>query len=99
MIIVSKPSKPFELTSKLTPRRHVVIKSYSQEIKALYEKVKESAQEDIPAPGSWTVDSTIDYVRKVVNKVIKLQLSDDSDFFLEGCDRSVSSKFRSYSFS
>lgn len=89
MIIVSKPSKPFELTSKMTPRRHVVIKTYTEEIEALYETVKNSAQEDIPAPEYWTAESTKEFVKKVVTKVMELELADDSDFFLEGCDRYV----------
>lgn len=87
MILVSKPSKPFELTSKMTARRHVVIKAYAEEIKALYETIKNSSQDDIPAPVSWNVEFTKEFVKKVVEKVMKLQLADDVDFFLEGCDR------------
>lgn len=71
----------------MTARRHVVIRAYADEIEALYETIKNSTQEDIPAPDSWNSESTKDFVRKVVEKVMKLQLADTVDFFLEGCDR------------
>nr|WGM49229.1 carboxylic acid reductase [Boreostereum vibrans] len=85
-ILVSKPSKPFELTSKMTARRHVVIKAYAEEIETLYETIKNSSQEDIPPRDSWSAESTKKFIRKVVERVMQLELDDNSDFFLEGCD-------------
>ena len=89
MIIVADPAKPFEYTPKGTPRRHVVIKAYDAEIKALYEAIADSSQTDIPAPETWTEDATLVFVRTVVEKVMKRQLAKDDDIFQEGCDRCV----------
>lgn len=89
MIIVADPAKPFEYTPKGTPRRHVVIKAYDAEIKALYEAIADSSQTDIPAPETWTEDATLVFVRTVVEKVMKRQLANDDDIFQEGCDRCV----------
>lgn len=86
MIIVSSPSKPFELTSKGTPRRHTVIKNYEQEIQALYDAVKVSPQTDIPAPHKWDRSSVQDFTREVVQEVMDMDLPDDTDFFGQGCD-------------
>lgn len=77
----------------MTARRHVVIKTYAEEIEALYETIKNSSQEDIPPPDSWSDESTKNFVRKVVERVMQLELADNSDFFLEGCDRCVYANF------
>lgn len=87
MIIVSSPSKPFEFTSKGTPRRHYIINKYEPEIKALYETIKESSQTDIPVPEDWDERSVQDFVREVVQKIMDMDLPDDIDFFQQGCDR------------
>lgn len=86
MIIVSSPSKPFELTSKGTPRRHAIINNYDPEIQALYAAVRDSSQADIPAPQKWDESSVQDFIREVVHKVMEINLSDDTDFFQQGCD-------------
>lgn len=86
MIVVSSPSKPFELTSKGTPRRHIIIKNYEPEIQALYDAVKDSSQTDIPAPPEWDRRSVQNFTREVVQKVMDMDLPDDADFFQQGCD-------------
>lgn len=87
MIIVSRPSKPFEFNSKGGPRRHAIISKYDPEIQALYAAVQESSQADIAAPGEWTEESVVQFVRRVVTKVMGLELEDDMDLFQQGCDR------------
>lgn len=90
MIIVASPSKPFEYTSKGTPRRHFMTARYDQEIQALYDTVRESAQIDSPIPEVWTEESVFQFVGEVVRKVMKRDVPADADFFQQGCDRSVS---------
>ena len=88
MIMVTKPHKPLEYTAKGTPRRQVCIRSYEPEIDALYKRVEESSQVDVPAPRNWAPDATLDYVRELVRKVMKIpKLADDDDLFQQGCDR------------
>lgn len=87
MIIFSKSSKPFELNSKDGPRRHAVITQYEPEIQALYAAVKDASQTDVSAPDDWTEESVSQFVRRIVRKVMDLELEDDMDLFQQGCDR------------
>lgn len=89
MIIVASPSKPFEYTSKGTPRRHFMTARYDQEIQALYDTVRESAQIDISVPEDWTEEFVLQFVGEVVRKVMKRDVPADADIFQQGCDRSV----------
>lgn len=89
MILVASSSKPFQYTAKLTPRRHVVVKMYTEEIEALYNAVEESSQGDIQAPTEWTEEATKEFVRKNVWNVMRKEVSDDVDIFQHGCDRYV----------
>ncbi|KAI1791373.1 acetyl-CoA synthetase-like protein [Ganoderma leucocontextum] len=87
MIMVTNPSKPLEYTAKGTPRRQVCIKAYTEEIDALYKRVQESSQVDLPPPRDWTPTSVRQFVEDVVKKVTKNNdLKSDDDLFLQGCD-------------
>ena len=87
MIMVTSPSKPLEYTAKGTPRRQVCIKAYTEEIDALYKRVEESSQVDLPPPRNWTPDSVLQFVEDVVKKVTKNPaIKTDDDLFLQGCD-------------
>lgn len=90
MIIVSSPSKPFEYTSKGTPRRHFMTAKYDQEIQALYDTVRESSQIDVLIPEEWTEESVFQFVEETVWKVMQRDVPPDADIFQQGCDRSVS---------
>ena len=88
MIMVTEPSKPLEYTAKGTPRRQVCIAAYEKEIDALYKRVEESSQIDIPPPRDWSRESTQEYVQDIVRKVMKNnELKDTDDLFQQGCDR------------
>ena len=87
MSTVASPTKPFTYTAKNTPRRHFVIDEYKDEIDALYDAVEESTQADLVPPSVWTVDTTTDYVRAVVSRVVERELRDLDDLFQNGCDR------------
>ncbi|KAH7912513.1 hypothetical protein BJ138DRAFT_785417 [Hygrophoropsis aurantiaca] len=86
MIIVTSPSKPFEYTPKGTPQRNACLAAYEEEIEALYDAVKESSQPELIPPTQWTADSTLHYIRNVVEKVVLAPLTDDTDLFQVGCD-------------
>lgn len=94
MIIISKPSKPFQYTAKSTARRQAIINDYSEEIKSLYDAVADSAQSGIPPPAQWDFVSTLDFVRLVVNRVLLHKVTDNEDIFQHGCDRQVKDYFR-----
>ena len=89
MIIVSNPSKPFTYTAKGTVRRQAVLDEYAEEINSLYSKVEESTQASITPPIHWDLVTTLEFVRKVVQKVIVRGVEDDDDLFEHGCDRCV----------
>lgn len=86
MIIVASPSKPFSYTAKHTPRRHVIIADYEDEIEQTYAKVNESTQSDLSPPAQWNFDNTLEFVRAVVHKVLEHEIADADDLFICGCD-------------
>ncbi|OSD00742.1 acetyl-CoA synthetase-like protein [Trametes coccinea BRFM310] len=87
MITVTNPDKLFQYTAKGTPRRHVSLAEYAQEIDELYRRVEESSQVDIPPPSAWEGEALLQYVREVVKRVLKAtQICDNDDLFQQGCD-------------
>ncbi|KAI0926228.1 putative NRPS-like protein biosynthetic cluster [Taiwanofungus camphoratus] len=86
MILVAKPSKPFQYTAKGTVRRGVTLEDYKDEIDALYNAVEESAQSNIPPPARWDIGSATDFVRAVLGKVMVHAVQDGDDIFQHGCD-------------
>ena len=87
MIIVSSPSKPFMYTAKNTARRQAILRDYEAEIEALYNVVEDGTQADLSPPQSWDVEHTRDFVRRVVKKVLNMEVRDTDDLFRKGCDR------------
>lgn len=87
MILVAKPSKPFEHTPKGTPRRLAVISQYKNEIESAYTAVEESSQSDIAPPENWTKEKTHNFVSSLLRNVLKAEVGLDNDIFSYGCDR------------
>lgn len=87
MVIVSSPGKPFVYTAKNTARRQAILQNYETEIEELYRTVEETAQAELSPPNSWDIASTTEFVRVVVNRVLKTAVRDDEDIFRKGCDR------------
>ena len=87
MIIVAKPTKPFTYTAKNTVRRQAILDDYNSEIDALYDAVSDTAQEDLTPPHQWSQESTLEFLRVIVQRVMKKSIADDDDFFQHGCDR------------
>jgi len=71
----------------MTARRQAILKDYDNEINALYDVVEQTSQVDIPSPSEWTPSQSLDYVRRVVHKVMKQTVADGIDIFQHGCDR------------
>ncbi|KAH9935954.1 acetyl-CoA synthetase-like protein [Epithele typhae] len=87
MIIMARPDKPFQLTAKGTPRRQVCIDEYAEEIEQAYKRVEESSQVDVVPPAVWAQDTTLEYVRTLVHRVMDNSgLKDTDDFFQSGAD-------------
>ena len=92
MIVITSPSKPLTYTAKGTIRRQASIKEYAAEIDAAYDAVRESSQEDVPAPVRWDAKETRSFVRKVVRGTMKGDLGglgEGTDLFEVGLDRYV----------
>ncbi|KAI9433075.1 acetyl-CoA synthetase-like protein [Lactarius indigo] len=94
MIIVASPSKPFVYTAKMTARRQAILKDYDNEINALYDVVEQTSQVDIPSPSEWTLSQSLDYVRRIVHKVMTQKMADNIDIFQHGCDSLQSTYIR-----
>ncbi|KAF4618234.1 hypothetical protein D9613_011556 [Agrocybe pediades] len=86
MILVTKPSKPFQYTAKNTPRRQAMINAYDEEIQAAYDAVSDSSQSEISPPTEWDLLGTHNFVRSVVNRVLPHNVDDTVDIFQHGCD-------------
>ncbi|KAF9556258.1 acetyl-CoA synthetase-like protein [Agrocybe pediades] len=86
MIILAKPSKPFQYTAKNTPRRHLIIQTYDDEIKATYAAANSSSASDIPPPSKWEGESLLSFVRAVTTKVLSREVKDTDDIFQHGGD-------------
>lgn len=87
MILAAKPSKPFAYTAKSTPRRHVIIKLYDEEINDMYDAVERTTQKDLVVPQNWGYEETLEFVRKAVLTVLSEHVPDHANLFEQGCDR------------
>lgn len=87
MILVASPAKPFDLTAKGTPRRHVVLDTYAQEIHEAYMAVEHSSQSHIPPPVNYELTETLRFARQAIAEVMIDTPQDDEDIFQHGCDR------------
>ncbi|THU77606.1 acetyl-CoA synthetase-like protein [Dendrothele bispora CBS 962.96] len=67
-------------------RRQAILNDYDGEIKKLYQMVDESTQATIPPPEEWNLNSTLDFVRVVLTRVLQRDLNDNDDIFEYGCD-------------
>lgn len=92
MIVVSSPSKPFLYTAKGTLKRHAILADYEQEINDAYDAVDNSSQTDVAIPAGQGVPEFKEFVRNVLDKIMKVDLkivNDDKDLFELGLDRCV----------
>ncbi|KAH9895845.1 acetyl-CoA synthetase-like protein [Cubamyces lactineus] len=86
MIMVATPSKPFQFNVKGLPRRNIILGEYHDEIEALYQEVENSAQGDLQPPETWDRESTLAFIRAVVEHTLRRQVADDADIFRNGGD-------------
>ncbi|KAI0647275.1 acetyl-CoA synthetase-like protein [Trametes meyenii] len=87
VILVASPSKPFQFNMKGLLRRGVMLKAYQVEIDALYKEVENSTQAaEVLSPSTWDEESTLSFVRAVVQRTIHRSIADDDDIFRNGGD-------------
>ena len=89
MIIVTSLSKPFTYGMKGYPQRLAILQNYQDEIEALYSVTERSFSTNLSLPAIWDKDGVRSLVRRVVSSVVKQPLTDDANFFHNGCDRYV----------
>ena len=89
MILVASPSKPFQFTIKRQPRRNFILQEYHDEIERLYKEIETSAQSELSPPANWNEESTLTFVRAVVQSTLLRDIADDADIFRSGGDRYV----------
>ncbi len=95
MILVAKPSKPFEFTAKGTLRRNAILKAYEQEIEDLYKTVDDASQTNIVIPQLWTQKNIKIMIRDIVTTFVQRKLDDTDDIFVAGGDRYANGLLRS----
>ncbi|KIJ54685.1 hypothetical protein M422DRAFT_200577 [Sphaerobolus stellatus SS14] len=88
MIVVTDPSKPMELTAKMTPRRQIVINAYEKDINEAYAAVEESSQ--LYAGNEkleWNRDGILQFIRSIIHGVTNNgHIPDEEDLFAYGVD-------------
>lgn len=87
MIILAKPNKPFTFTGKGSIRKSAVVADYDDEIVATYAAVEAATSANVDSPETWTKETTLDFVRTVVHKVMESKVEDSDDIFQHGGDR------------
>ncbi|PBL03992.1 NRPS-like enzyme [Armillaria gallica] len=86
MILVAKPSKPFEFTAKGTIRRKAILKAYDQEIEDLYKSVDDTSHADVVIPQLWSLRNVMTMIRDIVTAVLDREIGDSDDIFVAGGD-------------
>ncbi|KAK0184796.1 NRPS-like enzyme [Armillaria mellea] len=86
MILVAKPSKPFEFTPKGTLRRNAILKTYEQEIEDLYKTIDGVSQTDVVIPQLWTLKNVMTMIREIVTTVFEKKVGDAENIFAVGGD-------------
>ncbi|KAI0739414.1 acetyl-CoA synthetase-like protein [Daedaleopsis nitida] len=86
MILVTSPAKPFQYTVKASPRRHVILQEYHEEVEALYRDVENSSQSEFTPPAEWDEESTLAFIRTIVENTLRWPIPDDADIFRNGGD-------------
>ncbi|SJL14871.1 uncharacterized protein ARMOST_18346 [Armillaria ostoyae] len=86
MILIAKPSKPFEFTAKGTLRRNAILKAYEQEIEDLYKAIDSVSQTDVVIPQLWTLKNVMTMIRDIVTAVFERKVGDTDDIFVVGGD-------------
>lgn len=66
-----------------------MLELYKEEISALYSSFADGSQNDIAPPSLWGDSEGLEFVRKLVARVMTTKLKDDEDIFQHGCDRFV----------
>ena len=86
MILVTSPKKPMELTAKGTARRNVCLAHYEDEIEAIY-SAADSPEDGLQRPAIWTPESTLEFVRAIVEVALERKVEENAELFSIGCDR------------
>lgn len=89
LILVASPDRPFPVSGKGSIRKSQVVKDYEKEIDELYDAQEARANVGVEVPSEWSSEATVDYVRKVVGKVLVQKVQDEDDIFQFGGDRYV----------
>ncbi|KAG7444602.1 NRPS-like enzyme [Guyanagaster necrorhizus] len=86
MILIAKPTKPFEFTAKGTPRRSAILKTYKEEIEALYKTLDHLFPADVVIPQVWSLKNITTMIRDIVRAVFERDVNDTDDIFVAGGD-------------
>ncbi|PBK62268.1 NRPS-like enzyme [Armillaria solidipes] len=86
MILVAKPAKPFEFTTKGTPRRAAILEAYEDEIETLYQNLDQMLPTDVVIPREWSLKSTTTLIRNMVRVILERDIADTDDIFVAGGD-------------
>ncbi|KAF7348966.1 NRPS-like enzyme [Mycena venus] len=95
MIVLATPSRPFQLTTKGTLRRHAILEDYAQEIDAAYVASDRPAAPAGPqVHGKLSVNDVLEIVRGQVHTYVRPSISDNENLFDAGADSLLAARIR-----
>ncbi|KAJ6600965.1 hypothetical protein DFH09DRAFT_969448 [Mycena vulgaris] len=95
MIVLAKPSRPFQVTAKGTPRRQAILDDYTQDIDAAYTAFDNAAPSAVPqARGEISMNDALEIVRGHVRTNVGPSISDQDNLFDAGADSLLAARIR-----
>ncbi|KAJ7039814.1 hypothetical protein C8F04DRAFT_996222 [Mycena alexandri] len=96
MIILSDPSKPFQVTAKGTLRRNAILEDYAQEIEDAYADFDSTSSSfsTVGFVSEISMKATLEIVRGHVHANIRSDISDEEDIFEAGGDSLLAARIR-----
>ncbi|KAJ6538456.1 hypothetical protein DFH09DRAFT_1368847 [Mycena vulgaris] len=95
MIVLAKPSRPFQVTAKGTPRRQAILDDYTQDIDAAYTAFDNGAPSAVPqARGEISMNDALEIVRGHVRTNVGPSISDQDNIFDAGADSLLAARIR-----
>ncbi|KAJ6475669.1 hypothetical protein DFH09DRAFT_446189 [Mycena vulgaris] len=95
MIVLAKPSRPFQVTAKGTPRRQAILDDYTQDIDAAYTAFDNTAPSAVPqARGEISMNDALEIVRGHVRTNVGPSISDQDNIFNAGADSLLAARIR-----
>ncbi|KAF7349900.1 Acetyl-CoA synthetase-like protein [Mycena venus] len=95
MIVLATPSRPFQMTTKGTPRRQAILEDYAHDIDAAYvASNRAAAPAGLQMHGNFSINDALEIVRGQVHTNVGPSISDNENLFDAGADSLLAARIR-----